>query len=103
MIIKKTVQEIGCAIFYHQPAGRAAVTRSVFGDQQYRGQSAFRRARAYAPRLSVAAGHGRAMVGGSAFGNREVVQENHGLPGSVGPEGDPRWIAASHPAGGGVN
>jgi hypothetical protein len=70
-------------VSYHQPAWRAAITRSVSGDQQHRGQSAFRRARAHAPHLPVAAGHGRAMVGGSIFGYREVVPEDHGLPGSV--------------------
>jgi len=89
-------------VFHHQPAGCAAVAASMPGDQQHRGQSAFRRARAHAPRLSLAARHGRAMVGGSVSGNREVVPENHGLPGPVGPEGDPGWIAASHRAGGGV-
>ena len=89
-------------LFHDQPAGCAAVAASMPGDQQHRGQSAFRRARAHAPRLSLAARHGRAMVGGSVSGNREVVPENHGLPGPVGPEGDPGWIAASHRAGGGV-
>jgi hypothetical protein len=52
--------------------------------------------------LPLASGHAGALVGSRILGNGKVVTQDYGLSGPVSLEGDPRWIAASHPAGGGV-
>jgi len=47
-------------------------------------------------------GHAGALVGSRVFGDGKVVPQDHGLSRPVCPQSDPGWIAASHPAGGGV-
>jgi hypothetical protein len=54
------------------------------------------------PGLPWETGNAGALAGGGVSAKREVVPQDHGLQGSVGTESDPRWIAASHPAGGGA-
>ena len=52
--------------------------------------------------LPLASRYAGALVSSGILGNRKIVSQDHGLPRSVGPQSDPRWIAVSHPAGGGV-
>jgi hypothetical protein len=59
-----------------------------------------RRCQEVIPESSETAGVSRSAV--SREGRRNLVPQDHGLPGSVGPQSDPRWVAASHPAGGAV-
>jgi hypothetical protein len=89
-------------VLHHQPAGYPAIAASLFGDQQHRGQSAFRRAQPDSPSLPLASRDARAVVGSRILGRRKVLPEDHGFSRSVGPQSDLGWIAASHPAGGGV-